>query len=72
MQAIQDEYFLVVHHPNNHFLTQSMNKYRELTNHSPKFGSFISLDLIEVARIDPKLSDWINRYVELYLGSKTR
>ena len=68
----KEVYFSVVHHPENYFLTQSMNKYRELTNHSPKFGSFTSLDLIYVANIDPNLSDWINWYVGVYLGGKTR
>lgn len=64
-------YFSVVHHPENHFLTQSMNKYRELNNHSSKFGSFTSLDLIDAAKIDPQLSEWINWYVGVYLGRKT-
>ena len=65
-------YFSVVHHPENQFLAQSMNEYRELTNHSPKFGSFTSLDLIDAARIDPNLSDWIHWYDGVYLGGKTR
>ena len=67
----KEVYFSVVHHPENNFLTQSMNKYRELTNYSPKFGSFTSLDLIDAARIDPQLSDWINWYIGVYLGGKT-
>ena len=67
----REVYFSVVHHPENHFLTQSMNEYREQTNYSPKFGSFTSLDLIDAARIDSQLSDWINWYVEVYLGGKT-
>lgn len=68
----KEVYFSVVHHPENQFLAQSMNEYRELTNHSPKFGSFTSLDLIYVANIDPNLSDWINWYIGVYLGGKTR
>lgn len=65
-------YFSVVHHPENHFLTQSMNEYRELINHSPKFGSFTSLDLIEAVKIDPQLLEWIEWYSLVYLGNKTR
>ena len=68
----KEVYFSVVHHPENQFLAQSMNEYRELTNHSPKFGSFTSLDLIDAARIDPNLSDWIHWYAGVYLGGKTR
>ena len=64
-------YFSVVHHPENHFLTQSMDEYRKLINNSSKFGSFTSLDLIYAANIDPNLSDWINWYVGVYLGGKT-
>lgn len=65
-------YFSVVHHPENHFLTQSMDEYRKLINNSPKFGSFTSLDLIDVAKNDPQLSEWIEWYVDVYLGGKTR
>ena len=65
-------YFSVVHHPENHFLTQSMDEYRELTNHSPKFGSFTSLELIKAAQIAPQLSEWIEWYSLVYLGNKTR
>lgn len=65
-------YFSVVHHPENHFLTQSMNEYRELTNHSSKFSSFTSLDLIEAAKIDSQLSEWIEWYSLVYLGNKSR
>lgn len=64
--------FSVAHHPENHFLTQSMNEYRELTNHYPKFSSFTSLDLIEAAKFDPQLSEWIEWYSLVYLGNKTR
>ena len=64
-------YFSVVHHPENHFLTQSMDEYRKLINNSSKFGSFTSLDLIDAAKIDPQLSEWINWYVGVYLGGKT-
>ena len=64
-------YFSVVHHPENHFLTQSMDEYRKLINNSSKFGSFTSLDLIDVAKNDPQLSEWIEWYVEVYLGGKT-
>ena len=49
-----------------------MDEYRELTNHSPKFSSFTSLDLIDAARIDPQLSEWIEWYSLVYLGNKTR
>ena len=65
-------YFSVVHHPENHFLTQSMDEYRKLINNSSKFGSFTSLDLINVAKNDPQLSEWIEWYVDVYLGGKTR
>ena len=64
-------YFSVVHHPENHFLTQSMDEYRKLINNSPKFGSFTSLDLIDAASLDMNLKDWIDWYKDVYLDNKT-
>ena len=63
-------YFSVLHHPENHFLTQSMDKYRKLINNSSKFGSFTSLDLIDATSLDMSLKDWIVWYDEVYFGDK--
>lgn len=60
----------VVHHPDNRFLKKTMDEYSELTGHSPKFNSFTSNKLIESAKIDDGLKDWIKWYTEYYLPEK--
>lgn len=60
--------FSVVHHPENHFLGESMKAYTQLTSNTPKFNSFTSDELIEAAAIDPELKDWVMWYSEVYYG----
>jgi len=60
--------FSVVHHPENHFLDGSMQKYSKLVNNSPMFNSFASDAIISVASLDPNLNDWIDWYKKVYYG----
>lgn len=58
--------FSVVRHPENTLLNDSMNEYRELTNHSNKFSDFKSDKLVEAA--EEYLPDWTAWYKRVYLG----
>lgn len=68
----KEVYFSVVHHPANHFLTKSMDEYKQLVNNSPKFSSFTTEKIINAASIDKSLADWTTWYNEVYYGQKTR
>ena len=59
-------FFSVVTHPGNTFLDKTMEEYRELVRHSPKFSSFKSTDIVNNAK--PYLPDWAGWYQEVYLG----
>lgn len=72
--ALEDEgkykhvYFSVVHHPENHELEQTIEKYRQLVNENPKFSTFTSYKLVEIAKSldDSSLNKWAAWYEELY------
>ena len=66
--AFKNVFFSVVHHPDNHSLDKTMNKYKELINNNPKFSSFTSQDVIEKAITvkDEGIANWIKWYKELY------
>lgn len=58
--------FSVVKHPDNPSLDKSIEKYKKLTNNSPKFSVFTSLDLIRAAQDFVDLKDWISWYKRVY------
>lgn len=58
--------FSVVKHPDNPSLDKSIEKYKKLTNHSPKFSVFTSLDIIRAAQDISDLKDWITWYKTVY------
>ncbi len=58
--------FSVVKHPDNPSLDESIEKYKKLTNNSPKFSVFSSLDLIRAAKGVADLSDWVTWYTKVY------
>lgn len=58
--------FSVVKHPDNPSLDKSIEDYKRLTNDSPKFSVFTSLDLIRAAEKDPELKEWIAWYKDIY------
>jgi len=61
-------YFSVVHHPGNKSLNRTIDQYKELTNHNPKFSVFTSDVIAEIARElnDPILIKWAEWYKGLY------
>jgi len=61
-------YFSVVKHPENDALDNSINQYKDLINHNPKFSIFDSKTLIDIAtKIEDKdLTKWVEWYKELY------
>ena len=63
--VFKEVYFSVVSHPDNCFLDKTMNEFRELTNHSPKFYYFKSNSLVDKAVA--YLPDWSNWYKKVYL-----
>lgn len=65
-KLFEEVYFSVVSHPENTFLTKSMNQYKDLINHSPKFFDFKSTDLVKAAA--SYLPDWAKWYRRVYLG----
>lgn len=65
-EVFAEVYFSVVSHPENCFLDQTMNEYRQLTQNSPKFSDFKSDALVDVA-VD-YLPDWSSWYKKVYLG----
>ena len=60
--------FSVVHHPENKMLNKTLEAYKRLINHNPKFSSFTSLDVIKAAEAcaDERLQAWITWYKDLY------
>lgn len=58
--------FSVVKHPDNQSLDRSIENYKKLTNNSPKFSVFTSLDLIRAAEDVPDLKEWIGWYKKVY------
>jgi len=70
--ALEDEgrykhvYFSVVYHPENRALDDSLNSYRELINHNPKFSAFTSNKLVDIARSQKEKS--LDKWVEWYEG----
>lgn len=58
--------FSVVKHPDNPSLDKTIEDYKKLTNDSPKFSVFTSLDLIRAAEKDPELKEWIAWYKKVY------
>ncbi len=66
--AFKNVYFSVVHHPDNHSLDKSVNEYKKLINHNPKFSSFTAKDVIEKASTirDKDINTWIEWYKKLY------
>ena len=65
-KLFEEVYFSVVSHPENTFLDKSMNQYRDLINHSPKFFDFKSTDLVNAAA--KHLPEWAKWYRRVYLG----
>lgn len=61
-------YFSVVYHPDNERLHKSMNQYKQLINHNPKFTEFTSKKVIDLACNinDPLLRQWAEWYKALY------
>lgn len=61
-------YFSVVHHPGNKSLTRTIDQYKELTNHNPKFSAFTSNTVVDVVKQQnkPKLNEWADWYCGLY------
>lgn len=61
-------FFSVVKHHENKLLDNSIDQYKDLINHNPKFSVFDSKEIIEaVAKInDYELNTWISWYKELY------
>lgn len=74
-QALQDKgdyttvHFSVVYHHDNPYLTDTMNRYRELLVDDSVFSSFTSKDLIQAARAieDQELQDWVTWFSDLYM-----
>ncbi len=64
--VFEEAYFSVVYHPENSFLDKTINEFRELTNHSSKFYSFKSNELVDVAV--GYLPDWSSWYKKVYFG----
>ena len=62
--------FSVVRHPENPSLDKTIESYRKLTNHSPKFTAFTSMDLIRAAQDVADLKDWISWYKKVYCITK--
>ena len=60
--------FSVVHHPRNHQLDHSIQSYKALIAHNPKFSTFPSTRLVQSARDlhDAELGQWAEWYGELY------
>jgi len=60
--------FSVVKHKGNISLDKSLDRYRELIAHNPKFSVFTSTDVIEAAGMcrDAELDKWIAWYRDLY------
>ena len=59
--------FSVVYHPENTSLNTSIQTYSKLTNYSPKFNSFTSDQLINAAKCDNSLKEWITWFEKVYL-----
>lgn len=59
-------FFSVVSHPENILLDTTIDKYRELTNHSSKFSDFKSDNLVNAA--EQYLPEWASWYKQVYLG----
>lgn len=64
--AFADVFFSVVTHPENTFLDNTMNEFRELTKNSHKFFDFKSDSLVNAAV--KYLPDWTNWYKKVYYG----
>jgi hypothetical protein len=67
-QPYKHVYFSVVNHPDNPALDKSIDRYKNLIAHNPKFSTFKSRDVINAAALikDPTIDDWIKWYMELY------
>ncbi len=67
-QPYQHVTFSVVKHPDNTALDRSLDAYKNLIDHNPKFTVFTSGDVINAASgyADNDLNAWINWYKELY------
>lgn len=62
-------YFSVVHHPENHSLAASIEKFKVLINQSDRFFTFNSEQILAQAfTVAPELHDWAAWYRELYFG----
>ncbi|MFC2009510.1 hypothetical protein ACFLT3_01125 [Chloroflexota bacterium] len=61
-------YFSVVRHPKNTSLQQSIEQWKDLTNHSDRFFEFTSDIIVEASKqVDnPKIHEWRRWYEELY------
>lgn len=66
--AFADVFFSVVTHPENTFLDNTMNEFRELTKNSHKFFDFKSDSLVNAAF--KYLPDWTNWYNRVYYGKE--
>ncbi|MBC8507755.1 MAG: hypothetical protein H8D34_23050 [Chloroflexi bacterium] len=67
-QPYQHVTFSVVKHPGNTALDRSLDAYKDLIAHNPKFSVFTSQDVINAATryADADLEPWIGWYKELY------
>lgn len=62
----KDVFFSVVSHPDNIYLDNSINEYKQLTNDNNKFSNFKSCSLVDAA-LD-YLPEWARWYKRAYLG----
>jgi len=67
-QPYQHVTFSVVKHPRNTALNKTIEEYKQLIGHNPKFTVFTSADVINAATElnDPELNRWITWYQDLY------
>lgn len=61
-------YFSVVRHPENKFLSKSIEEYKRLIDNNPKFSELTSADIISAVELyaDAILLKWIKWYKGLY------
>ncbi len=60
--------FSVVHHPDNHSLDKSIQEYKTLIDNNPKFSTFTSKDVVDIASKveDEEIQEWVEWYKGLY------
>ena len=59
-------YFSVVNHPENNSLNKSISEYKQLLHHNDRFFNFSSDKIINSAKNEPMLEEWLQWYQDLY------